>query len=357
MKKTITLQTKPLLLALKKVKPSIPSVAALTSLECVLFETSNNSVSIQGTNLEMYITCHFPSKCEAGIMFLANFKQLFALVKELPLSHIVLSYDDVNKKVSLECDNATYELGCDDEVGNFPKLPEIGDKITQRQMNKHIIDDCLKSIPFASTDPLRPDMTGICFDFRQKKLHIVATDAHAMYLSAPHISVFDERSFLVPTKGIKAICGIAKTEHGSLQLHDKHAVFFSDNTQIICRLIDAKFPDYLAIIPSANKFVSANRQLLIKTIKSLLPFANHQTLCINFYLKGSLKIEATDMDYNITSKKELPVISNELPEFDFAFNGKKINRVLETYESNTIKIYNEGGAGRAFIFREEDHAA
>lgn len=356
MKNELILNSKELLACLKKIKPFIPKDGVLSSLECVMFcVTDKHKIKIHATNLESYIVCDIDGKCGTETQYLIPFAQLLSISNSLPNSPMKFIYDDINKNIEIECETAKYSIACGDECDNFPVMPEVGEVHTKRDISLRMTDDLTRAMLFASGDMLHPAMTGIYFDFKNKSLRLVATDAHCLFMSDIYDSpFFDSRSFVVPCGFLKNIIAISKKEFGALAFTDNHVIFSNENTSIVCRLIDAPYPDYYAVIPIHKNHFSVNRNSLIQAIQSLIPVTNRTTSQIILSVNGSLKIEANDIDFACSGIKEIQVINPSNLEYFFSFNAKALLSILMSSKSNNINIYNDGNPTQAFIFKEGD---
>src|SRR5207249_580712 len=77
----------------------------------------------------------------------------------------------------------------------------------------------------------------------------VSTDAHKLVkLTRPDVKAAKAAQFIVPKKALGLLKGtLPESDTGVNVSYNKSNAFFSfDNTKLICRLIDANYPDYNA---------------------------------------------------------------------------------------------------------------
>lgn len=338
--------------ALKKVKPAIAKNAVLASLEDVLISISKNDIRVTATNLEMYITASVPAESTIDAVFCLDPNKLLRLSQNLPKQQIELQYDAVNGKITAECGGIMFEMEATD-AGNFPKTPEVGEILSQMDMDKNIVDCCATAIKFTSTDTLRPALTGVYFDYSDKSLRIAATNAHTLYVSEKHNGT-STHSYIVPATAMKVICNLQKKQYGSISFTETHCVLDCADTVLVCRLIDVRFPDYKAVMPLGDKYFSVNRTQLLTTLTSMLPFANKVTDRVDFEINGKLKIEVSDIDFQTSATKELDIHFKNVPDFHFALNGQFLQDVLSTTPVTNIKFFNPGDGRKAFKVESND---
>lgn len=351
----IQLNSKSLLEALKIVKPVIPNDPVLPTLECTRIFSQGNRLYLQGYNLETSITTHIVADVPYKVEFLVSIKKLIKLCEKLPLSPMVLEHDTINNKLTITCDGATFELGTHTS-DDYPKLPDVGEILTQKDFDGAIVEDCVRALKFVSSDTLRPAMTGIFFDYFKNSLKIVSTDAHCLFVSDNYTGICD-RSFVVPSTGMKIICGQAKKRNGAFSFTATHFIYDNENTSIIVRLIDAKYPDYQNVIPNDKNYFSVNKQSFVTAVSSMMPFADSTTRKLDFELDGKLKIEANDIDFDTTSKKEMDYRFKNTSDFFFAINGDLLLKAVSCIPANHIKLYNDGNSQKPFTIRSNDSDA
>lgn len=98
-------------------------------------------------------------------------------------------------------------------------------------------------------------MSGVFFQFSPEHLTFVATDAHKLVkyqrsdVSAPQVA-----EFIMPKKPLTLLKGILGGSESEvvIEYNDSNAKFSFENIELVCRLIDGKYPNYEAVIPKEN---------------------------------------------------------------------------------------------------------
>ena len=112
-----------------------------------------------------------------------------------------------------------------------------------------------KTIFAVSNDDLRPAMTGVFFELSKDCVQFVATDAHRLIRYKRNDSKATKNdSFIVPKKPLNLVKNALPDNDDDIQIsYNKNHLFVSHgDVQMICRLIDARFPDYKVVIPDDN---------------------------------------------------------------------------------------------------------
>src|SRR5690606_28333130 len=108
--------------------------------------------------------------------------------------------------------------------------------------------------------------------------------------------------FIMPKKPLNLLKGILAGSESevTIQYNESNAKFTFDNTVLICRLIDGKYPNYEAVIPkeNPNRLVISRSQFL-GSARRVSIFSNKSTHQIRLRIAGAeLNISAEDLDYS-----------------------------------------------------------
>lgn len=208
-------------------------------------------------------------------------------------------------------------------------------------INQAEVDLLETALKFTSQDGLRPAMTGI---FIGKD--ICATDAHRLFWKA--IDPLLE-NIIVPAKSVKALLVFGGT--WNIYASTERAIFCNEEgVNVIVRLIDARFPDYMQVIPQDKAKVVINTDLkeLRSEIKNSIKFANKATSLVAFSINGSMKIHSQDVDLGHEYTAELEQAKYEKEEdMTIGFNGKFLDEILAQQDSKqpvNIKLWKPTGA-------------
>ena len=171
---------------------------------------------------------------------------------------INLTLNEKNK-LHLESDKSFFNLNCISET-EFPVTDENfynnEFSIKSKQLLK-LLNKCKFSI---SNDETRHYLSGIYLHQTQvdekKYLTAVATDSHRMSISKIRLEKQIEfEPIILPKKTIFQLCSLLENYEGELKISNmKSKIKFEINNSIlISKLIDGKFPNYIQVIPKNNK--------------------------------------------------------------------------------------------------------
>ena len=177
-------------------------------------------------------------------------KILLDTLKTLPEQPLTFSVDEKTNGVEITSENGKYKLA-GENGDDFPKIP-VAENVTDLSISASVLSKAVNKTLFAaSNDELRPAMTGVYFQLDQDGTTFVATDAHKLvrYKRADAKSE-KSSSFIIPKKALTLLkTGLPMEESSvTISFNNSNAFFSFGNINLICRLIDAKYPDYNAVI-------------------------------------------------------------------------------------------------------------
>jgi DNA polymerase-3 subunit beta len=199
-----------------------------------------------------------------------------------------------------------------------------------------------KTIFAAGNDDLRPVMSGVFFQFSTESLTFVATDAHKLVKYTRTDVVANETTeFIMPKKPLNLLKGILAGSDNdvTIEYNDANAKFTFENTVLICRLIDGKYPNYEAVIPKENpNKLTVDRASFLNSVKRVSIFSSKTTHQIRLKMAGTeLNISAEDLDYSNKADERLSC-DYQGDDMQIGFNSRFLSEMLNNLSSNDVLI-------------------
>ncbi|MBI5079178.1 DNA polymerase III subunit beta [Candidatus Wolfebacteria bacterium] len=254
---------------------------ALPVLKNFLIETFDNKIKLTGTNLEIGINSFIPAKVVENGSITIPLSIFNSIIVNLKNERINLEVE--NNNLTIKTDNYQAKIqGIKKE--EFPIIPQIKNTEFYLEIpNITIKDSLLSIINAAQTSELKPEISGILFDYQINVLKLAATDTFRLAEKTLYNTQFKsniDTSFktIIPLKTIQEVVKIFKNEDGdnvSIFFDQNQVVFKNENTELISRLISGEFPDYQSIIPQSTEIeISLNKSELINAVKLASSFTN-----------------------------------------------------------------------------------
>ena len=261
-------------------------------------------------------------------------------LKALPEQPITIAVDETTNGIEITTDNGKYKLSGENSA-DFPKEP-TADGVDEVKLASSILNKGVSKTLFAvSNDELRPAMTGVFFQLDDNGITFVATDAHKLVKYNRNDVKGGNASFIVPKKALnllKAVVPNNDTEV-SVQFNKSNAFFSFDNIQLICRLIDAKYPDYNAVIPKENpNLLSVQKDDFYSSLRRTSIFSNKTTHQVVLKMAGAeLTVSAQDLDFSNEASEKL-ACDYQGNAMEIGFNAKFLLEMLGALDSSDINI-------------------
>lgn len=320
---------------------AIASNPVLPILEDFLFAISNNRLTIAASDLETTFITSLEVNADSDGLVAVPAKILVDTLKALPQQPITFSVDDNNFGIEITSAYGRYKLAGENGE-DYPKIPQPDDVDEVNVSAAHLQEGINKTLFATSTDELRPAMTGVFFQVDFSKMVMVATDAHKLVkFSMSDVAGEVTASFILPKKALNLLkSALPNTDaQVSMAFNKANAFFRIEETTLVCRLIDARYPDYNAVIPVDNPNVlTISRTDLQNSLKRIVIYANKTTNQVILNVAdGSLTVSAQDLDFSNEATEQLPC-QYEGEAMQIGFNAKFLVEMLGVLESGEVKL-------------------
>jgi len=318
----------------------INSSNTLPILDNFLFEINGNALTVSASDLETTMSAQLDIESDDNGSVAIPARLLLDTLKTFPEQPLTFVIED-NNTVEISSNHGKYALAYAD--GNeFPKSVTLEDP-SATKMTGHILATAInKTIFAAGNDDLRPVMSGVFFQFSTEGLTFVATDAHKLVkYSREDVKASQTAEFIMPKKPLNLLKGIlaASEEEVTIEYNDSNAKFTFENTVLICRLIDGKYPNYEAVIPKENpNKLSIQRTQFLSSVRRVSIFSNKTTHQIRLKIAGAeLNISAEDVDYSNKAEERL-TCDYQGDDMQIGFNSRFLTEMLNNLTSDDVQL-------------------
>jgi len=329
-----------LLKQLQVVAGAIGSNPVLPILEDFLFTIDGNKLTIAATDLETSIITSIDIQADANGKVAIPGKILLETLKALPDQPITIVVDDQTFAIEITSAYGKYKLAGENGA-DFPQIPEP-ESVDFVNVPSSILSNSIAKTLFAtSNDELRPAMSGVFFQVDFNKITCVATDAHKLVKHVYKKANSEvSTTFIIPKKALQLLKGVLPNGGDvKLSFNKANAFFNFEGVQLVCRLIDARYPDYNAVIPTENpNVVTVNKSDFQSSLKRIAIYANKTTNQVILNITpGSLNVSAQDLDFSNEATEQL-VCAYKGDALSIGFNAKFLVEMLVAMDSDEVKI-------------------
>lgn len=329
-----------LLKQLQSISGVINSNTVLPILEDFLFEIDKNRLTITATDLETVMKSELAIEAKDTGKVCIPAKILIDSLKNIPEQPLTFTIDK-NFGIEITSDNGKYKV-MGENPDNFPKEPSADDTTSFTMTSTALVTAINKTLFATSTDDLRPAMTGVFFEMDDTGIQFVATDAHRLVrYKRTNVSAPAADSFIVPRKPLNLLKSALPDNEDEITLNYNANHFFVKHgtTQLSCRLIDARFPDYRVVIPTENPYkLTVNRQDFLGALRRVSVFSNKSTYQVALNISGSeLQLASQDVDFSFEGNERMQCQYNG-EDLVIAFNAKFLIEMLNALEGEEVYL-------------------
>ncbi|MGL2995188.1 DNA polymerase III subunit beta [Flavobacterium sp. TSSA_36] len=318
----------------------INSSNTLPILDNFLFELDNNQLTVSASDLETTMSASLVIDSTSVGSVAVPAKLLLEILKTFPEQPLTFTVED-NNTIEISSNSGKYALAyaSGDE---FPKAMQLDEPSVTLVPADVLATAISKTIFAAGNDDLRPVMSGVFFQFSPEGLIFVATDAHKLVKYArTDVTASEVADFIMPKKPLTILKNILSTSDAEVKIeyNTSNATFSFDNYNLLCRLIDGKYPNYEAVIPkeNPNKLV-IDRSLFLSSVRRVAIFSNKTTHQIRLKIAGAeLNVSAEDIDYSNKAEERL-TCDYQGDDMQIGYNSRFLTEMLTNLQSDMIML-------------------
>ncbi|MBV6455028.1 MAG: DNA polymerase III subunit beta [Bacteroidetes bacterium] len=348
-----------LLKQLQSISGVLTTNATIPILENFLFQLNNNELTITASDLETTITTKLKVESKDKGTIAIPGKILLEILKTFNEQPLTFSINDKNNIIEISSDYGKYKLN-GEKGEDYPRVPVI-DKSNHIELPSAVLHEAINKTIFATgNDDLRPVMSGVFCQLSDDSTVFVATDAHRLVrYRRTDIKSKQAGSFILPKKPLTLLKNILPSEETRVKVdyNEANAFFSFENYELICRLIDGRYPNYEAVIPVDNPNVlTIDRVAFLNSIKRVAIFANKTTYQVKLAIKGSeLAVSAEDVDFANEANERL-TCSYEGADMDIAFNARFLADMVANLDTEEIQVHMSLPNRAGILTPGKDHA-
>ena len=335
----------------------------LPILDYFLMELKGEELTVTTSDLETTIIGHLKvESIEREGVIAAPAKLMLDSLKEFPEMPLEFEVNDATWEIKVKWTSGSLSIPGASAV-SYPAMPAIGPEHKDILLDVDMLIAGINKTIFATADDeLRPVMNGVYFNFEQGKLTFVATDAHKLVRSMVECPDVDfNASFILPKKPANLLKGVLLKEEEPIRVmfDAKNVTFELKNHKLVCRLIEGNYPNYNAVIPSANpNKVLVDRVELVNGIKRVAVCSNPTTNLIRMDIASNrISLAAQDIDFSVSANETISCSYDGNP-VTIGFKSTFLVEILNNIDTPTVMI-ELADSTRAGVFKpvyDDKHA-
>ena len=235
----------------------IATKTALTILSNVLLVAKDSKLTIKATDVKVSFETSIPVNVIQEGTTTVFCDKLVSIILSLPQGEIEIEEKDQKMIVRSALKKAKFQLKTIPDE-DFPAFLET-DGINFFELPNKDFKYSIKHTIFAtSDDETRYFLNGIYIEYKDNKLHFVATDGRRLAIVKKEVdsSIANFNGIIVPPKILNIIYKRLSDEGNiSIGITEKNVFFFFNNYKFYSILIDGQYPNYDRVIPENQERV------------------------------------------------------------------------------------------------------
>lgn len=332
----------------------ISNKSSLPILEYFLMELKDGQLTVTTSDLETTLIGSISvDNIEREGVIAAPCKLMLDSLKEFPEMPLVIEVNDTTWEIQITWASGHLSIPGASAV-SYPAMQTLGNERKNITLDVDLLVSGINKTIFATADDeLRPVMNGVYFDFSTEALTFVATDAHKLVKYNAENSSDITSSFILPKKPanlLKAL--LAKEEEPvNVAFDAKNVTFELKNFKLVCRLIEGNYPNYNAVIPTANpNKVLIDRVEFVNGIKRVAVCSNPSTNLIRMDIADNkVNLTAQDIDFSVSANETISCSYDGQP-VTIGFKSTFLVEILSNIDTPTV-VVELADSTRAGVFK------
>ncbi len=325
--------------------------STLPILSNILLEVNNSNLTITATDLDL-IFIHQIENIEVLEEGKTTTKSstMYDIIRKFTSGKKINLTLNEDSRLHLESEKSIFNLNCI-AASEFPLTNENFNQneflIKSKDLLK-LLNKCKFSI---SNDETRHYLSGIYLHQSEVEDNIyltaAATDSHRMSISK--IKLNEKINFepiILPKKTIFQLCSLLDNFDGEVKISNvKSKIKFElQNSVLISKLIDGKFPNYIQVIPKNNqKKLEIDLKLFLDSVDRVASVSLDKKDGVKFNLNKDI-LNLSVNNTNSGDGKETLVVKFD-HDLEISFNSRYLIDVASQIDGENIELYfNDSGS-------------
>jgi len=304
------------------VKNVIAKTSTLNHLKMLNVRVNKNKFKLTGSNGEIQVTA--TGECNGSESFnVCVLPSTFSVMLGSAKNDIIIRVQD--SVMSTLSGKSTFNISCID--GDLYPLLKIDGNVNKFNLRELIVSVYKGSSKNQST----PNLCGTLIDIKDGIVNAVATDSRIMFVNKESINAEDSQ-VIIPNLSAEYLAS-NDTDGFLVSGNALKATSEQNNIEIICKLIDAKYPDWRRVVSVYDKTFTVDLDELVGAVSTI----NKIESIVSVNLKSSddvMNVSARDK----SGQSFMSEIEFDGDEVDIAASPENLLKCLQSVDCDKITI-------------------
>jgi DNA polymerase-3 subunit beta len=318
----------------------------LPILANVLLESSNDTLHLIGTDLEVEIAIEVAAENAVAGTTTASARKLLDICRALP-NGATLQISQTENHLKIQSGHSRFNLQSL-PAQDFPRLDEGGHWEERTKLTETQLRNLLEKTAFSmAQQDVRYFLNGVLLELNGSELAAVATDGHRLARSYTPLptAVDNPQQAIIPRKAVHELIRFLRDteELITLEINPTHLRFSRPGAALTTKIIDGKFPDYRSVMTqNLTQTIIAERSELYDVLARAAVLTNEKYRGIRLELnQDSAKVVAHNPDQE-EARDEI-VVEYGGEAIEIGFNVTYLMEALRALTENKVEIRVQDG--------------
>lgn len=239
-----------LLPIINQVEKALPAKDTVPILAGIKLTVEDHVLTVLAQNQELLIQTQTPVQMLTAGSALLEGKLFSSLIKKSPDEPLI--FEKKRSQVEIHAGTVEFSLQTMNQE-EYPELPPLKNKILSIP-SKTLLYMIRNTLFATQTDENRPYFGGCLFEIEESMFSIIATDSNRLAFIQTPLSetIASPLQLIVPARTLLELTRCLSSKETPVHissLNQQQIAFQFEDTLLISRLINSKFPNYRAVLP------------------------------------------------------------------------------------------------------------
>jgi DNA polymerase III subunit beta len=254
----IKIDTKSLAITLGGMLAIVEKTSVKPILNNVLLSATKGILTLSASDSSTYASKDLKAHIKKEGSTTTSARMLHDIVRKISDEEIVLHYLEQNEQLQIRGNNCEFTLATLPS-SQFPSVENFSSTVEFEVLTADFIKILENTVFSTSTEETRYNLNGVFLHVTSESeflLRAASTDCHRLsFSSAKMKQACKSFEIILPKKTTEEFIRLAKntnSENLKVELSDRLIKVKNENTVIVSKLVDGKFPEYKSLIPNKN---------------------------------------------------------------------------------------------------------
>jgi DNA polymerase-3 subunit beta len=254
----IRIDTKSLAITLGSMLAIVEKTSVKPILNNVLLSAVGGILTLSASDVSTYASKDLRAHIKKEGSTTTSARMLHDIVRKISDEEIVLHYLEQNEQLQVRGNNCEFTLATLPS-SQFPTIENFTPTTAFEVSTADFVKILENTVFSTSTEETRYNLNGVCLHITcesESLLRTASTDCHRLSFSSCKIKQRCKSfEIILPRKTTEEFIRLAKNtnaENLEIGVSDRLVKIKNENTIIVSKLVDGKFPEYKSLIPSKN---------------------------------------------------------------------------------------------------------